>query len=218
MYKVILFILFLSFLDVEGLQTESGAFMGDCFGEIDSRFSYCAVATITLLNRTLSPDSKTLAISFINSCQNFDGGFGAIPGSESHGGNTFCCVSALKMLGCDINDRKVLLDWLVWRQLPCGGFNGRPEKLPDVCYSWWILSSLASLEALDQINSSELQTFILNCQDIHEENVGGFADRPGDIGDIFHTLFGLTGLSLLNHPQITEQIDPLYCLPTKYLK
>ena len=52
--------------------------------------------------------------------------------------------------------------WLCERQLPSGGLNGefllslldvfqnccllfftgRPEKLPDVCYSWWVLASL----------------------------------------------------------------------------
>ena len=29
---------------------------------------------------------------------------------------------------------------------------------------------------------------------------GGIADRPGDMVDVFHTLFGLTGLSLLGFP------------------
>ena len=31
------------------------------------------------------------------------------------------------------------------RQTRPGGLNGRPEKLPDVCYSWWILSGLVIL-------------------------------------------------------------------------
>ena len=195
--------------------------MGDSFGEIDSRFTYCAVASLSLLNAldsALADFTKTKTISFLNSCRNYDGGFGAAPGSESHGGNIFCCISALKILGQDPleDDSGNLIEWLVWRQLPQGGFNGRPEKLPDVCYSWWILSSLASVNHLDHINSTKLEEFILKCQDIHDD-IGGFADRPGDVGDVFHTLFGLTGLALLNYPEITEKIDPLYCLPSKYL-
>ena len=191
--------------------------MGDIFGEIDSRFSYCAVASISLLGASLSESAKSKTISFLNSCRNFDGGFGAMPGSESHGGNIFCCVSALNILGQDPGEenKRNLIDWLVWRQLPEGGFNGRPEKLPDVCYSWWILSSLASLKSLNHINTQKLQEFILNCQDVHED-LGGFADRPGDVGDVFHTLFGLTGSALLKFPEILEEIDPLYCLPKKY--
>ena len=35
--------------------------------------------------------------------------------------------------------------WLSERQCDSGGLNGRPEKQPDVCYSWWILSTLSIL-------------------------------------------------------------------------
>jgi prenyltransferase beta subunit len=33
--------------------------------------------------------------AFVADCMNFDGGFGCIPGAESHGGQIFCCVGAL---------------------------------------------------------------------------------------------------------------------------
>jgi geranylgeranyl transferase type-2 subunit beta len=33
-------------------------------------------------------------------------------------------------------DRDLLGWWLAERQVKEGGLNGRPEKLPDVCYSW----------------------------------------------------------------------------------
>lgn len=39
------------------------------------------------------------AVSFINQCRNFDGGFGAVPGAESHAGQIFCCVGALSIAG-----------------------------------------------------------------------------------------------------------------------
>ena len=38
-----------------------------------------------------------------------------------------------------------LLWWLSERQCDSGGLNGRSEKQADVCYSWWILSSLSIL-------------------------------------------------------------------------
>ena len=41
--------------------------------------------------------------------------------------------------------------WLCERQTRFGGFNGRPEKAPDVCYSWWILSTL---DTIDRIGSA----------------------------------------------------------------
>ncbi len=37
---------------------------------------------------------------------------------------------------------------------------------------------------------------------------GGLADRPGDTVDVFHTLFGIAGLSLLGFPGL-ESVDPI---------
>ena len=80
------------------------------------------------------------------SCQNFDGGFGAVPGAESHAGQIFCCVGALSIAhALDKVDEDLLGWWLSERQCDSGGLNGRPEKQADVCYSWWILSSLCIL-------------------------------------------------------------------------
>jgi geranylgeranyl transferase type-2 subunit beta len=199
-------------LDILSRQLESGAFTGDEFGEIDTRFSYCAVASLALLGR-LDALKADLTIAFIRTCKNFDGGYGAIPGSESHGGNVFCVVSLLAILGRleaeECADREALLQWLVWRQLPGGGLNGRPEKLEDVCYSWWIVAALVTLKASHLIDTGALKEFILKCQDAVE---GGFADRPGDVGDVFHTLFGLAGLSFVEFEGVGA-IDSCFCLP-----
>ena len=37
---------------------------------------------------------------------------------------------------------------------------------------------------------------------------GGLADRPGDMVDVFHTHFGIAGLSLLRFPGL-EIVDPV---------
>lgn len=103
--------------------------------------------------------------------------------------------------------------WLAERQVKSGGLNGRPEKLPDVCYSWWVLSSLAIFNRLDWIDGDKLRLFILAAQN---EEEGGIADREGDEADVFHTLFGICGLSLLNYENL-EGIDPTYCLPARFI-
>ena len=54
--------------------------------------------------------------------------------------------------------------WLSDRQLPNGGLNGRPEKKEDVCYSWWVMSSLAMIGKLHWIDTERLTKFILQCQ------------------------------------------------------
>jgi prenyltransferase beta subunit len=38
------------------------------------------------------------------------------------------------------------------------------------------------------------QEFILSCQDPEK---GGISDRPDDMADVFHTFFGIAGLSLM---------------------
>jgi prenyltransferase beta subunit len=51
--------------------------------------------------------------------------------------------------------------WLKERQTLKGGFNGRPEKLADVCYSWWIYSALYTLKFENWIDYSALESYIL---------------------------------------------------------
>ena len=75
------------------------------------------------------------------------------------------CLAALSLLNrLDIIDIPTLAGWLSERQLPSGGLNGRPEKLEDVCYSWWDLASLSILGKLNWINRDKLIGFILESQ------------------------------------------------------
>ena len=105
------------------------------------------------------------AVSYIDSCANVDGGYGVSPGAESHSGQIYTCVGALAIAGrLDLVDRDRLGGWLSDRQLPNGGLNGRPEKLEDVCYSWWVMSSMAMIGRLHWIDAQKLASFILRCQ------------------------------------------------------
>jgi geranylgeranyl transferase type-2 subunit beta len=52
--------------------------------------------------------------------------------------------------------------WLAERQLPNGGLNGRPEKLEDVCYSWWVLSCLVILKKEHWIDFKSLEEYVLS--------------------------------------------------------
>jgi len=79
------------------------------------------------------PEISLNAVRFIKRCQNFDGGFGCVPGAETHAGQIFTCVGALAVADAlDTVDTDLLGWWLAERQTPTGGLNGRPEKLPDV--------------------------------------------------------------------------------------
>ncbi|KAF8966774.1 terpenoid cyclases/protein prenyltransferase alpha-alpha toroid [Flammula alnicola] len=182
---------------IVSLQQPSGVFSGDSFGEVDTRFLYCAVNALSLLGRLDALD-KEKAVRYIERCRNYDGGFGSSVGAESHAAQVFVCVAALAILDrLDVVDVDTLAWWLSERQLPNGGLNGRPEKLEDVCYSFWVLSALS----------------ILN----KDTEGGGIADRPGDMVDVFHTLFGVAGLSILGYPGLVD-LDPVYCMPASIIE
>ena len=83
---------------IQGLQQEDGSFHGDKWGEVDNRFSFCAVACLNLMGKLEAIDVAK-AVEFVCSCRNFDGGFGSKPGSESHAGLIYCCVGFLSITG-----------------------------------------------------------------------------------------------------------------------
>ncbi|KAF2206074.1 type II protein geranylgeranyltransferase beta subunit [Delitschia confertaspora ATCC 74209] len=202
-------------VDIAGLQdAETGTFAGDEWGERDTRFLYGAFNALSLLG-LLHLINVDKAVGHIQSCANFDGGYGTSPGAESHSGQVFTCLAALTIAGrLDLVDQDKLGAWLSERQLKNGGLNGRPEKKEDVCYSWWVFSSLAMLNKQHWIDGDKLANFILQCQD---PQMGGFSDRPGDMVDVFHTCFGLAGLSLLKFPGLIE-VDAVYCMPRAVTK
>ncbi|EGW33770.1 type II proteins geranylgeranyltransferase beta subunit [Spathaspora passalidarum NRRL Y-27907] len=203
---------------IKELQLPDGSFQGDRFGEVDTRFVYTAISALSLLDE-LTKEIADPAVDFIMKCRNFDGSFGMVPGAESHAAQVFVCVGTLAITDNLhlINQDIKLASWLSERQvLPSGGFNGRPEKLPDVCYSWWVLSSLAILNKKHWVDLEKLEGFILSAQDLKE---GGISDRPDNATDIYHTCFGITGLSLIDWKKYNfKEIDPIYCMPVEVTK
>ncbi|XP_022890159.1 geranylgeranyl transferase type-1 subunit beta isoform X2 [Olea europaea var. sylvestris] len=113
---------------MRNLQQADGSFMPIHIGaETDLRFVFCAAAICSLLKNWSGMDREK-AKNYIISCQSYDGGFGLIPGSESHetvslwwialklcfplpcipcqgpfkcvtGGATYCAVAALRLMG-----------------------------------------------------------------------------------------------------------------------
>ncbi|OAA53958.1 rab beta subunit [Niveomyces insectorum RCEF 264] len=187
----------------------TGTFAGDEWGEEDTRFLYGALNALSLLHMLPLVDVDK-AVEYVAACANFDGGYGSRPGAESHAGQIFTCLAALSIADrLDLADADKLGRWLSERQTSNGGLNGRPEKDEDVCYSWWVLSSLALIKRLHWIDRDKLVAFILRCQDMDR---GGFADRPGNVVDVWHTVYALAGLGLLDYPGL-EPVHAGYCMP-----
>ena len=83
-----------------------------------------------------------------------------------------------------------------------------------MCYSWWVLSALAILRKISWIDRKKLGDFILECQD---DKKGGIGDRPDNMADVFHTYFGIAGLSLLGYPNLNG-IDPVFAMPVQIVE
>ena len=86
-----------------------------------------------------------------------------------------------------------------------------------------MLASLTIIGRLHWIDAKRLRTFILASQDV---DLGGIGDRPGNLADPFHTLFGMAGLALLathlpaepptDNDEATavplKKVNPVFCL------
>jgi protein farnesyltransferase subunit beta len=121
------------------LQQPNGGYRMHHDGEIDVRASYTIICCAKLLNLVTPNLCHEQVIDFIASCQTYEGGIGAEPFTEAHGGYAYCGVSALKLVNrLDALDTDALTGWLARRHMSYeGGFSGRSNKLVDGCYSFW---------------------------------------------------------------------------------
>ncbi|XP_018335721.1 protein farnesyltransferase subunit beta [Agrilus planipennis] len=189
------------------LKSPDGSFRMHRNGEVDVRGAYCAISVATLTNiHTKELFEKTA--NWIVSCQTYEGGFSGYPGTEAHGGYTFCGIASLILLnkGC-LCDSSALLRWLVNKQMKLeGGFQGRTNKLVDGCYSFWQGAIFSLVNVLINKNNvyhsclllseEALQRYILVCC---QHSGGGLLDKPGKPRDIYHTCYTLSGLSVAQH-------------------
>lgn len=185
---------------VEGIracQNPDGSFTAIVMGcESDMRFLYCACCISAILNDWSGVD-KAKAISYVLQSISYDGAIGQGPGLECHGGSTFCAIASLFLMN-ELHNALTnaqlnrIRRWCLMRQ--DGGFQGRPGKPSDNCYSFWIGATLHLLNVGHLSDHESNRLFLLNTQDTV---TGGFAKFENHHPDPLHTYFGLSGLSLL---------------------
>lgn len=110
-----------------------------------------------------------------------------------------------------LKDKQIdgLKRWLLLRQED--GFNGRPNKPVDTCYTFWIGGSLQMLEAHDLIDKNKLQSYVFATQD----NVtGGFSKWVSHYPDPLHTYLAMAGLSLMKYHGLNE-VEPMLNITKK---
>lgn len=96
----------------------------------------------------------------------------------------------------DLNEskRELLVEWLIMRQSL--GFNGRPNKIPDTCYSFWAGATLVLLGQFDLVVFKHTRSFTMSCQ----KKIGGFGKHADAFPDVLHSYFSLCGLSFIGEP------------------
>lgn len=78
--------------------------------------------------------------------------------------------------------------WCLMRQ--DGGFQGRPGKPSDTCYSFWVGATLNILHVGEWTDAKQNKDFILNTQD---SLIGGFAKFENTRPDPLHAYLGKCG-------------------------
>ncbi|XP_069694771.1 geranylgeranyl transferase type-1 subunit beta [Periplaneta americana] len=182
---------------VKALQQEDGSYCATLAGsESDMRFIYCAACICYILNDWSAMDIER-TMNFITRSMSYDFGIGQAPELESHGGTTFCAVATLALMDqlntCFTNKQlDGLRRWGLARQV--SGFQGRPNKPVDTCYSFWLGAVLKILGVFEMVDYQQNKNYILSTQD---PIVGGLSKWIDTTPDPMHTYMGLCGLSLM---------------------
>jgi len=193
---------------VAAVQRSDGSFSATIEGsEHDMRFVYCATAICAMINDWGDVNKKTLA-QYIRNSLRYDYGVSQHFEMESHGGTTYCAIAALNLTDqlSILSQKEIekIKRWLVFRQVD--GFNGRPNKPVDTCYSFWIGATLKILGGFELTDYKENRSYVMSTQNIV---VGGFGKWTGATADPFHSYFSLCGLSFINEPGLGEIMPSL---------
>ncbi|KAK9756150.1 hypothetical protein RND81_01G076900 [Saponaria officinalis] len=155
------------------MKDPNGSFRMHEKGETDVRACYTAIAVASILN-ILDHKLVENVGNFIVSCQTYEGGIGGEPGSEGHGGYTFCGLATMVLINeAHRLDLHALINWAVFRQGVEGGFQGRTNKLVDGCYSFWQGGVFPLIQRLQPFLDAQLDRI---CTGMKEMSTGDQVD------------------------------------------
>jgi len=88
-----------------------------------------------------------------------------------------------------------------------GAHNGRDNKFGDTCYSYWCGASLNLLHSESFIDGEANEKYLL--QVTQNSIMGGFAKSDADDPDPYHSFLGLAALTIIDSERINEQLEPI---------
>lgn len=99
-------------------------------------------------------------------------------------------------------------------QLQWVGINGRPNKVADTCYAYWVSAPLFILGYPEIIQQQPIRKWLL---DKTQHIVGGFGKVTGDPPDMYHSFLGLMVLAMFGEPGL-EKVDAALCITDRAKK
>ncbi|KAI0466956.1 terpenoid cyclases/Protein prenyltransferase [Xylaria cf. heliscus] len=187
-------------------QTFDGGMSESSLHESHSGYAYCAVAALALLD-SANPDSSAPPHRYIHA------GIPSIPSlvhflvsrqfaySDGHDNDDNDNVSP-DLSSLSLSDAVP----------PLVGFNGRLNKVPDTCYTWWNSGALSLLGEDGLVSRGPARRFILEKT---QHAIGGFAKHPGGPPDVYHGYMGLAALATMagaeGEPGL-RTFDPRLCI------
>ncbi|KAL4900584.1 hypothetical protein BDW74DRAFT_161733, partial [Aspergillus multicolor] len=215
---------------IESCQAYDGGMAEGPYCEAHSGHTYCAVNTLTFLNR-LSGDSERVPlvspgshqfeclVRWLVSRQTHELGDEE---EEDHGETADGSAGDVQSLSTAV-DELVLsksIDTLstisppTEESLQWAGFNGRSNKYADTCYSFWNTATLDMLDRLSLIDPERNRRYLLQKT---QHFVGGFGKSVGDLPDLLHSYFGMVSLAFQGE-QGLDSVDPALCATHRTLR
>ncbi|KAK8055758.1 prenyltransferase and squalene oxidase [Apiospora rasikravindrae] len=210
-------------IDVDGMvrhirksQAYDGGFAESHMGESQAGYAYCAVAALSMLDLTAAgadkpnhylkagiPNIAAMVRWLVSRQIVFTDSDESESEEEEEEGNIIE-VPLSEMASLNVTG-KVL-----------GGFNGRPNKVADTCYAWWVAGALHVLndalpEAASLDGASGREFLLQKTQNAY----GGFGKDAGAPPDLFHSYLGLAALATMAGGKTEEglgQFDVRLCI------
>ncbi|GJW88666.1 protein farnesyltransferase subunit beta [Tanacetum coccineum] len=155
-------------------------------GEVAVRACYTAIPVASVLN--ILDEELTQGVgNYILSCQPYEGGIAGEPGSEAHGGYTFCGLAAMILIN--------KVDRLDLASLTEEGHDSTSIPVHTV---------RSNTESPPLYQSHAVQQYVLLCSQME----GGFRDKPGKYKDFYHTCYCLSGLAAAQYSWSKDADSP----------
>ncbi|KAI0435955.1 terpenoid cyclases/Protein prenyltransferase [Xylaria telfairii] len=191
-------------------QTFDGGMSESSMHESHSGYAYCAVAALALLD-SANPDPSAAPHRYLHA------GIPSIPSLVHFLASRQSSYSDPRDDDDDNNNDNTTppdpSSLSLSGDIPLlTGFNGRLNKVPDTCYTWWNSGALSLLGEDGLVNRGPARRFILEKT---QHLIGGFAKHPGGPPDVYHAYMGLAALATMAGAEGElglRKFDPRLCV------